>query len=220
MKQIYITRIAKQPIFDFMIPSDGFYLNTHGVSITESGRSTTNLTDGLFYILNKNTQPIYFNSLTIDSVSFRDSSNVVASKLSKFLPTTTYDDYYRYDDYYVKYNGLNIGKLRIRTQLKYVNDSNTQLKPFQSIEFGSLYSVENINQLNLHYNNPSGDKKNTLDFIFVIKCFTDKELTKIVTDTITITVNVINTGYVAAAQEPPPITIQDELFTLNPIIGG
>lgn len=201
----YRRKIAKQPFFDFMIQHDDFYINTHGVSVTDINRAHTKLIDGLFHVLNKNSQPIVYSSLTVSSIRFRNENAIPATTLKISFNKTTYsaDNLYRFDTYNVLFRSNIIGILTIRTKTKFENNNNVVLTPFQSIEFGASYAVSNVNLLDVQYygaSNVQPDKRTgTIDINLTIKSFTDLEMTNAVYETMTLTVNVINTGYVAAA---------------------
>ena len=201
----YTKKLAKQPVLDFMVQHDDFYINTHGVSVTESSKSYTTLSNGLFYILNKNSQPFIFNSLNVSSVKYRNESAIPPNTLAINFLETTYNTSksHRYDAYNVLFRSQVVGKLTISRKTQYENDMNIILNPFQSIEFGATYLVENLNLLDLQYygaSNINPDKKRgTIDITLTIKCFTDIAMTNPVYESITLTVNLVDTGYVPAA---------------------
>jgi hypothetical protein len=201
------TRVTeKQPVFDFMIKKDEFYINTHGVSVTESAKSYTSYNNGLFYVLNKNNKPIYFNGLYLSSIRMRRENGHPASSIKVTLNATRVSGNYTYEDYYLRFRGQLIGELTIGRLTQYVNDSNILINPFQSLEMSATYTVFNLNKLDLHYYGKSSinqnRKKGTIDVNFNIKCFADKEFTKVITDTLTITINTVNTGYVPVSIAP------------------
>ena len=137
----YVRRIDVQPVLDFMINQVGysgdteFYINTYGVSISENNKSITTFENGLFYILNKNSQSIYFNSLNITSIKFRNENAYLSNALAIIQTATTTDETYNYYNYNVNFKGNNIGVLQIRSLLNYSNSSNSVIYPFQSLEF-------------------------------------------------------------------------------------
>jgi hypothetical protein len=204
----YTKRLAKQPVFDFMIQDTDFYINTHGVSVTELGKSYTTLSNGLFYILNKSSQSFVFNSLNVTSVRFRNESAIPASTLKISFNKTTYNTTLteRYDTYDLLFRSKIIGELRISRKTKYDNDLNFTLNPFQSIEFGASYSVKNVNMLDTQYyglsNINPNRRKGTIDIGLTIKSFTDLAMTNAVYESVTLTVNLVNTGYVPAIIAP------------------
>lgn len=201
----YTKKLAKQPVFDFMIQDSDFYINTHGVSVTELGKSTTSLSNGMFYILNRTSKSFVFNSLDLTSIRFRNESAIPASTLKTNFFKTTYNTTLteRYDTYNVLFRSKIIGELTIFRKTKYDNGLNFILNPFQSIEFGATYSVKNLNLLDIQYYGLSNINPNrrvgTIDIGLTIKSFTDLAMTNAVYEPITLTVNLVNTGYVATA---------------------
>lgn len=200
----YTKKLAKQPVFDFMIQRDDFYINTHGVSVTELAKSYTPLSSGLFHILNKTNQPFVFNSINVSSIKFRNESAIPASTLKISFLETTYNTTLtqRYDAYNVLFRSKIIGKLTLSRKTKYDNNSNFVLNPFSSIEFGATYLVLNLNQLDVQYYGSSNinpdSKKGTIDIVLTIKTFTDLAMTNAVYESVMLTVNLVNTGYVPA----------------------
>lgn len=205
----YTKKLAKQPVFDFMVQDSEFYINTHGVSVTELGKSYTALSNGLFYILNKSSRSFVFNSLNVTSVRFRNESAIPATTLKISFNRTTYDTSLtqRYDRYNILFRSKIIGELLISRKTKYDNDLNFTLNPFQSIEFGATYSVKNVNMLDTQYYGSSNinpnRRKGTIDIGLTIKSFTDLAMTNAVFESVTLTVNLVNTGYVPAIIAPP-----------------
>lgn len=209
------TRVSeKQPVFDFMIKREDFYINTHGVSITESNKSFTTYNDGLFYILNKNNKPIYFNGIYLVNSRLRKERGFPGNSLRVTLNTTTFSGNFMYENYFLSFRGRQIGQLTISRLRMFENNSNLLLNPFQSIELSATYQALNLNNLDLHYYGKSrlnqDKKKGTIDINFTIRCFADKAFTQQVNETLTISVNVVNTGYV-------PVALQQ---IVNPPIGG
>jgi hypothetical protein len=206
---LYSRKAEKQPVFDFMIKKSDFYINTHGVSVTELSKSYTSYTDGLFYVLNKNSKPIYFNGLYLSSVRMRRETGYPAISLVVSLNNTRVIGNYTYEDYSLKFRGQQIGELTISRLNKFVNGNNEMLNPFQSIEMSATYAVFNLNKLDIQYFGKSNlnpnRKKGTIDVTFNIKCFADKEYTQQVNDTLVITINTINTGYIPIALTPPSL---------------
>jgi hypothetical protein len=192
---IYVRKVAKQPVFNFMITNedDDFYINTHGVSFINE--SFTQLNDGKFYILNKNNIPIYFNSLDIDSISLREdidnTNKVTINKIDTIL-----NGNFIFDDYLIKINENEVGELRLGRLINFENNNNVLVNPQQSIEFSASYKVKNLNNLNIHYfgktNKSPNRKKGAIDIDLRIKCFGDSNLTRSIDDTLTISVNSIN----------------------------
>ena len=199
----------KQPVFDFMIKKDDFYINTHGVSVTEFDKSYSTFNDGLFYVLNKNNKPLYFNGVYLVNVRLRKERGFPANSLRVFLTNTSFSGNYMYENYNVSFRGRQIGQLTISRLSTYQNNSNLLINPFQSIEFSATYQVINLNNLDQQYFGKSrlnqNKKKGTIDINFTIRCFADKEFTQQVNDTLTLTINVVNTGYVPIALQQQPI---------------
>lgn len=205
----YTKKLAKQPVFDFMVQDSDFYISTHGVSVTELDKSYTTLSNGLFYILNRTSKSFVFNSLNVTSVRFRNESAIPASTLKFSFNRTTYNTSLtqRFDIYDILFRSKIIGELRISRKTKYDNDVNFTLNPFQSIEFGASYSVRNVNMLDTQYyglsNINPNRRRGTIDIGLTIKSFTDLAMTNAVYEPITLTVNLVNTGYVPAVIAPP-----------------
>jgi hypothetical protein len=199
----------KQPVFDFMIKKDDFYINTHGVSVTEFDKSYSTFNDGLFYVLNKNNKPLYFNGVYLVNARLRKERGFPANSLRVFLTNTSFSGNYMYENYNVSFRGRQIGRLTISRLSTYQNNSNLLINPFQSIEFSATYQVINLNNLDQQYFGKSrlnqDKKKGTIDINFTIRCFADKEFTQQVNDTLTFTINVVNTGYVPIALQQQPI---------------
>jgi hypothetical protein len=199
----------KQPVFDFMIKKDDFYINTHGVSVTEFDKSYSTFNDGLFYVLNKNNKPLYFNGVYLVNARLRKERGFPANSLRVFLTNTSFSGNYMYENYNVSFRGRQIGQLTISRLSTYQNNSNLLINPFQSIEFSATYQVINLNNLDQQYFGKSrlnqNKKKGTIDINFTIRCFADKEFTQQVNDTLTFTINVVNTGYVPIALQQQPI---------------
>lgn len=197
----------RQPVFDFMIKKDDFYLNTHGVSVTEIGKSSTSLNDGLFYILNKNNNPLYFNGLYLSNVKMRRERGYPGNALRIRLVNTSISGNFLFEVYNVSFRGRLVGELIIRRLSTYQNNRNSLINPFQSIEFSATYRVLNVNNLDDQYYGKSrlnqNKKRGTIDINLTIKCFTDKELTQEAIETLTITINTVNTGIV-------PIPLQQQ----------
>jgi hypothetical protein len=201
---LYNRLTEKQPVFDFMIKKDDFYINTHGVSVTEFDKSFTSYSNGLFYVLNKNNKPIYFNGVYLINARMRKERGYPGNLLRIRLITTTISGNFMYEKYIVSFRGNEIGELTISRLSNYENNSNLIINPFQSLEFSATYKVLNLNKLNVQYYGKSRVNKDlqkgVIDINFSIKCFSDKELTKQINDTITVTINVVNTGYIPESQ--------------------
>jgi hypothetical protein len=145
----YARKVAKQPKFDFMITNedDDFYINTHGVSVV-TNKSFTELSNGKFYILNKNNVPIYFNLIEIENISLRDD-NLNKIRIDKI--DTISDNNYIFDVYIIKINENEVGELEISRLIRFENNKNEIVNPQQSIEFRATYNVLNIGNFNIQY---------------------------------------------------------------------
>ena len=189
----FVRKIAKQPVFEFMLTNedDNFYINTHGVSIIND--SFTNFENGKFYILNKNSIPIYFNSIEISGIKLRDDS---LSTTSIVKNNTISDGNFIIDIFTVRINNIDVGELEIRRLDKFENNKNVFINPFQSVEFSAKYKVKNVNDLNQNYfgrtNKSPNRKKGMIDINLRIKCYGNRDLTREINDTITISFNTIN----------------------------
>jgi hypothetical protein len=190
----YARKVAKQPKFDFMITNedDDFYINTHGVSVV-TNKSFTDLSNGRFYILNKNNVPIYFNLIEIENISLRDD-NLNKIRIDKI--DTISDNNYIFDVYIIKINENEVGELEISRLIRFENNKNEIVNPQQSIEFRATYNVLNIGNFNIQYfgkNNKTPNKKRgVIDIDLKVKCFGDKNLTREITDSVRISLNMIN----------------------------
>jgi hypothetical protein len=190
----YARKVAKQPKFDFMITNedDDFYMNTHGVSVV-TNKSFTDLSNGKFYILNKNNVPIYFNLIEIENISLRDDNlnKVTIDKIDTIL-----DNNYIFDVYVIKINGNEVGEFEISRLIRFENNKNEIVNPQQSIEFRATYNVSNIGNFNIQYfgknNKNPNKKKGVIDIDLKVKCFGDKNLTREITDSVRISLNTIN----------------------------
>ena len=189
----FVRKIAKQPVFEFMLTNedDNFYINTHGVSIIND--SFTDFENGKFYILNKNSIPIYFNSIEISGIKLRDDSLSTASIVKN---NTISDGNFIIDIFTVNINNIDVGELEIRRLNKFENNKNVFINPFQSVEFSAKYKVKNVNNLNQNYfgrtNKSPNRKKGMVDIDLRIKCYGNSDLTREINDTITISFNTIN----------------------------
>ena len=190
----YARKVAKQPKFDFMITNedDDFYMNTHGVSVV-TNKSFTDLSNGRFYILNKNNVPIYFNLIEIENISLRDDNlnKVTIDKIDTIL-----DNNYIFDVYIIKINGNEVGEFEISRLIRFENNKNEMVNPQQSIEFRATYNVSNIGNFNIQYfgknNKNPNKKKGVIDIDLKVKCFGDKNLTREITDGVRVSLNTIN----------------------------
>jgi hypothetical protein len=196
----------KQPVLDFMIKKEDFYINTHGVSISELGKSYTNFSDGVFYVLNKNSKPIYFDGIYLSNVKMRKESAYPASSMKIFTDKSEIIDDVLYEKYILRFRGNDVGELTIGRDLRFQNGSNFKLNPFQSISLFATYTTLNVNKINLHYYGKSNLSPNrhigTIDVEFIIRSFSDAEFKNITNDVMTITINKINTGFVPESIAP------------------
>ena len=205
---LYSRNKAKQPVFDFYIPKFGgnnndFYLNTHGVSVANIAKSYTSLSDGYFHILNKNNQPIYFDGIYLLSSKFRNETSIPATDLNVSLDTTgtTYsvDGSIKYDNYIVKFRNKKVGNLTISGKTVYENGSLYLVNPFQSLKFGATYAVSNVGLLDTQYYGKTAINQNknigTIDINLSVICWKEKEKLTPIRDTVTVTINLVNTGY-------------------------
>lgn len=196
----YVRRIDRQPVLTFKIDQPDFYINTYGVSVTENAKSSTALSDGAFYVLNKNNFPLYFNNVQPASVKFRNENGFPGTSMAISFSGTTYDTNYRYDNYLVKFKSNNVGLLTINTPIKYDSVNNTILYPFQSVEMGATYTVLNVNKINLQYYGYSKTNPNRtrsiIDITMNIGSYVNSNQTSLVTDTMVVSVNLIFTKYV------------------------
>lgn len=210
ISDLYSRVTEKQPVFDFMIKAQDFYLNTHGVSVTEQGKSYTNYNDGFFYILNRNNIPIYFNGIYFNNARMRRENGYPPATLKVGLGESKNIDGIIYDNYEVKFRGNLIGHLTLSRKEILIDGSNFLLYPFQSAEFSMTYRVINLNRLDLQYYGKSDVNKNnkvgTIDFNFMIKSYTDKNFKNLIEEEITFSVNCVDTGYV-------PFSISNESNT-------
>lgn len=205
---LFNKKIERQPKFEFMVKSDDFYINTHGVSVTESPKSYTSYNNGLFHILNKNNRPLYFGDVTISNVKLRNENGYPDSLISYTKENDIISDNTLTEVYKLKFRNQIIGELKIIRPTPYTNGSGLIIQPFQSISFSAVYTVINLNNLNLQYYGKSDlrptQKKGVIDFNFTITTYSDKLLNNKITEQLTITVNTINSGYVAASIEQEP----------------
>jgi hypothetical protein len=204
---LFRRKLEKQAAFDFLIKKSDFYINTPGFSVTEVDKSFSKYNDGFFYILNKNNKPIYFNGLFVKNIQFRKENIFNNSDLRITSDNTVVSGNFTYENFLITFKNNTIGRLTISRLNNLINGNNIMLNPFQSLEFSATYLVLNLNQLDIHYYGKSNTnlnrKKGTIDITFDIKCFTDKEFTNQLNDTITLTINLVNTGYVPISTQQP-----------------
>ncbi len=193
------TRVTeKQASFDFMIKKEDFYINTHGVSVSDVNKSTTSINDGLFYVLNKNNKPIYFNGIYLQSVRMRNERTYPTNSLRISLKESEISGNFLYEKFNLSFRGRDVGELTIGRLSSFSNNNNVLINPFQSIELSVNYRVINPGDLaNQYFGKSRSDlnkTKGTIDMVFAIRCFADKNLTQQINDTITFSVNVVNTN--------------------------
>lgn len=190
--------VKTMPTFSFVIPKSGFYINTPGVSVSvTTDKFQTIEKEGVFNILNTNTQPIYFNDISFVKATARDSE--LKSKLNfvKVSLTNTYETETKfYQEYTVTINSLITGVLTIVTDLGAIG-SNKPIMPLTRLPFSAFYEVKNLGVLNRHYygkttNNPL-KRVGIVDFTFNLKAYGDKEFTKIINEDLVISTILVNT---------------------------
>jgi hypothetical protein len=195
-----------EPEFNFYIPNSEFYINTPAVSVADVSKSATNFNDGVFYFMNKNNTPIYYNTIDITAptittdivatnnqtrrnsvfnpvakirASFIDSANKVVS-VNKDVENITTDEVYTYVPYTVLYRGNRLGQIVLRILSIYYNNSGIVVYPFESVPFAAAYVSENVGQLaKLYYGKTIKSlNKNvgTIDFIFNFQYYTENPL--------------------------------------------
>jgi len=202
----YQNNTVSMPIFDFMIPKEDFYISTPGISVTEKDKSYSSASDGAFSVLNKNTVPVYFNSLNLTSVKIRNDSMTPNGNMKIVYSGATIDidEVYLTEKYKIQFKSNTIGVVSITRLLKHKNELNVKLEPFQSIKFTASYEVYNLSNLAMQYYGKSTTNPNkkigTLDFDITIKIYGDKELTILTTNHMAMTVNLVNNGYVGTTQ--------------------
>jgi len=189
------TFTGKSSVFDFMVKNDYFYINTPGVSIDDSTRSSTNINDGLFRILNKNNKAVFFGNLALTSVKFRGDTGNNVGDLKCVLDETTTDSGFQYDKYLINFKGNDIGKLTIRRDLIYSDGSGTVISPFQSIELGAIYEVLSTDNSNIHYfgQSPAFPNKTigVIDVNYTIVCYEEQEMLTSFTEPLTFTITTV-----------------------------
>ena len=186
------------PVFSFVIPKNNFYINTPALSVSlTSDKFQSSEKDGVFNILNTNTQPIYFNDITFLRARTRDSELKARLNYIKVLLTNTYETETKYyQEYTVRVDGFVTGKLTIVTDLGLIG-SNKPIMPLTKLSFSAFYEVQNLGVLNKHYygktTNSPLKKVGIVDFTFNLKAYGDKDLTKIINEEMTISTILVNT---------------------------
>jgi hypothetical protein len=194
----YRRRVDVQPTFSFRIEDSDFYINTHGLSVTDSTKAVSPDTDNFVYIMNKQTTPVYVSGVSLSSLTFRNRDGELNTSLKVTLDSITEDDDYQYQTYNVYFRSNLIGNLILKTEIKYKNGSDKTLYPFQSYKIGARYIVRNVNNLNYQYYGKTKLAPNKKNGIIDINCkiniYTDSGLTTLLTNDLTFSVNLINTS--------------------------
>lgn len=188
------------PTFSFRIPKVDFYINTPAISISaNTDKFKTYEDDGIFYILNSNTKTIYFNNLVFYKARVREAA--ARSEYDKITANliNEYDDEFKnkhYQEYNILVNGYVTGLLTIITE-KGLLGSNMELTPLTKVKIAAKYEAKNLGVLNKHYYGHSvstpNKKVGTVDFTFTMSCYTDKNLTNMITDEVVISTILVNT---------------------------
>lgn len=194
----YIRKVDVQPTFSFRIEGSDFYLNTHGLSVTDSTKSTSSTDNNFIYIMNKQTTPIYVSGVSLSSLTFRNRNGELNTTLKTTLDSVADDETYQYQTYNVYFRGNLIGKLILSTEIGYKNGSKTVLYPYQSYKIGAQYIVQNVNNLNYQYYGKTKLAPNKKNGIIDINCkinvYTDSGFTTLINSDLTLSVNLINTS--------------------------
>jgi len=194
----YIRKVDIQPKFSFRIDGSDFYLNTHGLSVTDSTKSTSSTDNNFIYIMNKQTTPIYVSGVSLSGLTFRNRNGELNTTLKTTLDSVADDETYQYQTYNVYFRGNLIGKLILSTELGYKNGSKTVLYPYQSYKIGAQYIVQNINNINYQYfgrTKLTPNKKNgIIDINCKINVYTDSGFTTLINSDLTLSINLINTS--------------------------
>ena len=194
----YIRRVDVQPTFSFRIEQPDFYINTHGLSVTDSTKSTSPTDNNFIYIMNKQNTPLYISGVSLSSLTFRNRNGELNTTLKTTLDSVVDDETYQYQTYNVYFRGNLIGKLILNTDIAYKNGSKTTLYPYQSYKVGAQYIVQNVNNLNYQYYGKTKlapNKKNgVIDINCKINMYTDSGFTTLINSDLTLSVNLINTA--------------------------
>jgi hypothetical protein len=129
----------------------------------------------------------------MSGIKLRDDSLSTASIVKN---NTISDGNFIIDIFTVNINNIDVGELEIKRLNKFENNKNVFINPFQSVEFSARYKVKNVNNLNQNYfgrtNKSPNRKKGMVDINLKIKCYGNRDLTREINDTITISFNTIN----------------------------
>jgi hypothetical protein len=198
MAYTYTRKVDIQPVFSFRIEESEFYINTHGLSVTDDTKSTSPDTDNFVYIMNKQSSAIYVNSLTLSSLTFRNRNGELNTTLKAVLDSVTEDEFYEYHTYNIYFRSNLIGVLILNIQIDYKNGTNKILYPYQSYKVGVQYIVKNVNNLNYQYygktNLVPNKKSGVIDINCKINTYSDSGLTTLLNNDLTLSVNLIKTS--------------------------
>lgn len=190
--------IVNSPTFDFKLVD--LNINFIGVSVSDQLKSTSVL--DTVYVLNKNNKAVHFNGLALKDVVLRNRN--LTSDVKNLIVTTS--DITSVGDfvslkYTYQYKGQPIGMLEIRYPWSYYTQENTLILPFQSFPIEAVYNVIDPGVLVNQYYGQSitepNKKTGIIDANFVVTC-SNKD-GNILTEDITISVDVINGGFVRPA---------------------
>lgn len=239
-----VQTLVVEPEFDFYIPNNEFYLNIPAVSITAVDKSRTNYNDGIFAVMNRRNQPIYYKNITFNNGVIRgsyiksDNKNLVVTKIN-----TNTDNHYTYEVYSVGYiqiaapivstnssrsvSSVNraskqiiIGYLTLRYPNNYYNNDGKMIAPFESVPFSATYAVTNVGQLSNQFYGKTitAPNKNvgTLEFNFLVEVYDNNPLNTNITPNVLTTPLVISVNVVNTGYIP---TVYN-LTLLPPTAGG
>jgi len=198
--------LSKQnPIFDFVIPSYDFFINQPSLSVSEANKSVSLLQDGELRLLNKNTSPVYFKSITLIDAKINDQYLSSIDKVLRFSLVNEVQDVTNnviFINYKITYKGSQIGTITCRYNLDYYNTTKI-LYPMQSLPLSFYYKVDNVGILNQQYFGKSNSNKNKrvglIDFTFTIECYDNNSFTTTITEPLIVSAYLVNSAYV------PPI---------------
>lgn len=213
----YTQLSVKMPTFDFFIPRDNFYINTYGVSVMDITKSSTKLADGEISILNRNNKIIYFDSLSVTGVTIKKDSKTPRSSIIINKTKITETENKLVEEFTVTFKGTKIGLLLLQRDLLFKDGSNRVLYPFQSTKIQASYVVLNVNRVGIQYfgqSNTNPERKvGTLDINLSFNVRTNTTNTILISEPITLSVNLVNTGL-----EPQTFTETIEYNTGETII--
>jgi len=195
----YTQKTVKMPTFDFFIPKDNFFINAHGVSVTDITKSSTELSNGEISILNRSNNLIYFNSLLVSSITVKKDTKTprILFRVNKTKTLTTGN--YILDEYTIRFRNRSIGLFLLKREANFYDGSNTVLYPFQSTKIQAAYIVLNPSQIGIQYfgkSNTNPDRLiGTLDINLTVNMLNNLSGDIIISEPITISINLINTGF-------------------------